>query len=126
MTCGFKVRTASGTAKGAVSVNTALPEFYWQPGADSVEKQKSAAWGSGFLARPSHNLMAEFPEMKGFSGGNLKHIRRWYHFYSRELANLGTGCTRIESEGMPPANGDKNGAQAVHLLTQIPWGHTIR
>ena len=74
------------------------------------------------MARLSHDLMTEFPDMKGFSEGNLKDIRRWYHFYSRELSNLGTGCTRIESDGMPPANGDENGAQAVHLLTQIPWG----
>lgn len=119
----LKSRLREAQLKAAVTVNTALLEFYWQLGADIVEKQKSAEWGSGFLKRLSHDLMAEFPEMKGFSEGNLNYIRRWYQFYCGELSNSGTGCTRIELEELPPANGDKNSAQAVHLLTQIPWGH---
>lgn len=119
----IKARLRQAQLKAAVSVNTALLEFYWQLGAEIVEKQQSAAWGSGFLKRLSHDLMTEFPEMKGFSEGNLKYIRLWYQFYSGELSNSGTGCAQIESEGMPPFHGDENGAQAVHLLTRIPWGH---
>jgi len=41
--------------------------------------------------------MAEFPEMKGFSEGNLKYIRRWYLFYSKENSNWGTGCATFNT-----------------------------
>ena len=121
----IKSRLRQTQLKAAVYVNSALLEFYWQLGAEIVEKQKSAAWGSGFLKRLSHDLMAEFPEMKGFSEGNLKYIRRWHLFYNRNQDNsdLGTGCTRIEPDYLPEIAGDQKGAQAVHLLTEIPWGH---
>jgi len=39
--------------------------------------------------------MAEFPEMKGFSEGNLKYIRRWYLFYNKEHSNCDTGCVPL-------------------------------
>ncbi|UUX93282.1 PDDEXK nuclease domain-containing protein [Methanoplanus endosymbiosus] len=119
----IKSRLRQAQLKAAVSVNTALLEFYWQLGAEIVEKQKSAAWGSGFLKRLSHDLMAEFPEMKGFSETNLRFIRRWYLFYNEDPSNSVTGCDRIEHGDLPDTSGDKNGAQAVHLLTEIPWGH---
>lgn len=103
-----KVRHAQ--LKAAVSVNTALLEFYWELGADIIEKQKVASWGSGFLKQLSRDLMAEFPDMKGFSEANLHYIRRWFLFYNKGLSNSGTACARISS-------------QAVAELTKIPWGH---
>ena len=62
----IKARLRQSQLKAAVSVNTALLEFYWQLGSEIVEKQKSATWGSGFLARLSRDLMTEFPDMKDF------------------------------------------------------------
>lgn len=53
----IRSRLRQAQLKAAVPVNTALLEFYWQPGAEIVEKQQSAAWGSGFLARLSRDLM---------------------------------------------------------------------
>ena len=103
-----KVRQAQ--LKAAVSVNIALLEFYWELGADIVEKQKVASWGSGFLKQLSEDLMAEFPDMKGFSEANLHYIRRWFLFYNKGLSNSGTACARIAS-------------QAIVELTKIPWGH---
>jgi len=103
-----KVRQAQ--LKAAVSVNTALLEFYWNLGADIVEKQKVASWGSGFLKQLSMDLIAEFPDMKGFSEANLHYIRRWFLFYNKGLTNSGTACARISS-------------QAAAELTKIPWGH---
>ncbi len=90
--------------KAAVSVNSALLEFYWQLGGEIIEKQKISQWGEGFLTQLSHDLSQEFPNVKGFSLRNLKYIRQWYKFY--------TYASEI-------------GQQAVAQLTQIPWGHNI-
>lgn len=105
-----KVRLAQ--IKAAVQVNTALLEFYWQLGADIVERQKTAKWGSGFLLQLSQDLMAEFPEMKGFSKNNLQYIKRWYLFYEQLIVNCGTDCSTIAP------------LSTAHLF-QIPWGHNL-
>ena len=121
----IKSRLRETQLKAAVSVNSALLGFYWQLGADIVEKQESAHWGSGFLPRLSHDLLAEFPEMKGFSETNLKYIRRWYLFYAGELSNSATGCGPFAADdlNLSKPGPDLNVAQPVPLLTQIPWGH---
>jgi len=87
--------------KAAVRVNSELLQFYWELGADIVEKQATAKWGDGFLSNLSHDLMAEFPDMQGFSKRNLELIRRWYCFWSAQ---------------------DENAKQ---LATQIPWWHNV-
>lgn len=62
--------------KTAVKVNSEMLRLYWRMGSDICEKQKSASWGDGWLKELSRELMAEFPEMKGFSHRNLKYIRQ--------------------------------------------------
>jgi len=119
----IKSRLHQAQLKAAVSVNTALLEFYWQLGSEIVEKQQSAAWGSGFLKQLSCDLMKEFPDMKGFSEGNLNYIRRWYLFYGNEVSDSVTACDQIESGVLPTTARDQMVAQAVPLLTRIPWGH---
>ncbi len=79
-----KEKVRNSQLKAAVAVNTVLLEFYWELGAEIVEKQKNAAWGTGFLKQLSQDLMAEFPEIKGFSKRNLEQIRRWYLFYNND------------------------------------------
>ena len=96
----LKQKLRRSQIKAAVKVNSVLLEFYWELGADIVEKQKSSSWGSGFLKQLSKDLMDEFPDMKGFSYRNIKYIRQWYLFYVKRQ-------------------------QLVALLTQIPWGHNI-
>ncbi len=78
---GIKQSFAQAQLKAAVSVNTSLLEFYWQLGGEIVEMQKNSQWGDGFLNQLSQDLMAEFPEVKGFSYRNLKYVRQWYSFY---------------------------------------------
>ncbi|MDD4650055.1 MAG: DUF1016 N-terminal domain-containing protein [Desulfoplanes sp.] len=100
----LKKKVRQSQLKAAVAVNTTLLEFYWELGADIVKKQKNATWGSGFLKRLSHDLMSEFPDMKGFSKRNLEQIRRWYLFYS---------------EAGPIAK------QPATQLFSIPWWHNV-
>ena len=71
--------------KAAVQVNETLLRLYWEMGREINERQKQSKWGSGFLSQLSKDLMAEFPDMKGFSRSNLYHIRDFYSFYSSEL-----------------------------------------
>lgn len=97
-----KVRTVQ--LKAAVKVNSELLNFYWELGADIVEKQATAKWGDGFLSKLSRDLMAEFPDMKGFSKRNLELMRQWYLFYTKE---------------------NSIAQQAVSQLIQVPWGHNI-
>lgn len=87
--------------KAAVKVNSEMLNFYWELGADIVEKQVTAKWGDGFLSKLSYDLMTEFPDMKGFSKRNLELIRQWYCFWS------------VQDE------------IAKQLATQIPWWHNV-
>jgi len=100
----LKAKVKQAQLKAVVTVNQQLLMFYWELGVDIVEKQQKTAWGDGFIAQLSSDLIAEFPEMKGFSQRNLKYIRQWVLFWSRELSI---------------------GQQLVAQLTQIPWGHNL-
>ena len=100
----LKDRLRTAQQRAALSVNAELLQFYWTLGSDILERQKSSAWGEGFLAQLSHDLMAEFPDMKGFSVRNLKYIRQWVTFYSEPSAI---------------------GQQPVAQLVRVPWGHNL-
>lgn len=91
----IKQRVRQAQLKAAVQVNSALLTFYWDLGADIVERQKTAKWGSGFLKQLSADLMAEFPDMTGFSHNNLQYIKRWYLFYAENITNYGTSRSTI-------------------------------
>ncbi|WP_373501888.1 YhcG family protein [Desulfococcus sp.] len=131
----IKQRLRQAQVKAAVQVNTALLTFYWDLGADIVERQKSAQWGSGFLKQLSADLMAEFPDMKGFSYRNIRSIRQWYLFYAEGVADLATSCGQIAQQvaSQLPASEEPikveqlslqlKWPQAVAKLVQIPWGH---
>jgi predicted nuclease of restriction endonuclease-like (RecB) superfamily len=137
----IKQRIRQAQIKAAVQVNTTLLTFYWDLGAEIVERQKSAQWGSGFLKQLSTDLMAEFPDMKGFSYRNIRAIRQWYLFYKEGVSNLATTCGQIavvqpdtsqlasadinEKSGKAPPNrdGHQKWPQVVAKLVQVPWGH---
>jgi len=108
----IKRRIQNAQLKAATAVNTALLEFYWSLGADILEKQRNTVWGSGFLKQLSADLMAEFPDMKGFSLNNLQYIKLWYSFYCDSLPNYRTARSTITK-------------QPVSQLLQIPWGHNL-
>ena len=100
----LKSRFSRLQLKAAVSVNTALLQFYWELGQEIVAKQQHQVWGDGFLVQLSRDLMAEFPNIKGFSKRNLELIRQWYRFWSAEPVIA---------------------QQAVAQLHSIPWGHNL-
>lgn len=107
--------------RAAIKVNTELLRLYWRMGADISEKQESASWGDGWLKELSRELMAEFPDMKGFSYRNLRYIRQWYEFYNQQP---------IIWQQVVAKSGDENGQQAVAIIREdvffsVPWGHHL-
>lgn len=116
-----KVRNAQ--LKAAVKVNSEMLSFYWELGADMVLKQAKSKWGEGFLSQLSKDLMSEFPEMKGFSERNLKYIRQWFLFYSKDQVIGQQAVAQLSKQSVLPL-ADKAIAQEGVLarLTQIPHG----
>jgi predicted nuclease of restriction endonuclease-like (RecB) superfamily/ribosomal protein S25 len=96
-----KQQIQSAQIKAAISVNQTLLQLYWELAEQIVEKQQETSWGDHFLEELSHDLKAEFPEMKGFSVRNLKYMRQWFIFWA---GNLPFG---------------------QQLVAQIPWGHNL-
>ncbi len=108
----IKTRVQTARIKAAVAVNRELLELYWFLGAQILEKQESAKWGDGFLKQMSKDLLAEFPDLKGFSHRNLKSIRQWHLFWTDDSAIGKQAVSQL------PANPSQ-------LVSQIPWGHNI-
>jgi predicted nuclease of restriction endonuclease-like (RecB) superfamily len=115
----LKSRFRAVQLKAAVSVNTELLGFYWELGSDMVAKQADHAWGTGFIKQLSHDLMREFPEVKGFSPANLSSIRQWVSFWSA-------------SPFLQQPVGEMAQTSAAHepiaplpALRAIPWGHNL-
>lgn len=122
-----KVRTIQ--IRAALAVNKELLAFYWKLGADIVQKQSAVNWGDGFLTQLSADLMAEFPEMKGFSKRNLELVRQWYLFYSSDSQTGSPAIgqqlvAQLENESRQQLVG-QFAKQAVSQIGQIPWGHNI-
>lgn len=107
----LKTRFRQVQLKAAVTVNTGMLQFYWELGADMVEKQKAYAWGQGFVGQLSADLMREFPDVKGFSVRNLKYARQWYEFW----LPMPIGQQAVAQLAQQPAS----------QILAIPWGHNL-
>lgn len=130
---GLKQRFRQTQIKAAVKVNTTILEFYWDLGADIVEKQKEASWGSGFLKQLSNDLTEEFPNVKGFSEVNLSFVRRWVKFYQTLIieqygkvdlksSQVGTILGFAIHNDNSVSSCDEITKHITHLLFKIPWG----
>lgn len=102
---GLKKRFQHARLAATIRVNSELLNFYWDLGANIVEKQKSSQWGDKLLAQLSRDLMYAFPSMKGFSKRNLELIRQWYLFWEGD-------CEFAK--------------QAVSQMIRLPWGHNLK
>lgn len=107
--------------RAAIKVNTELLRLYWRMGTDICKKQESASWGDGWLKELSRELMAEFPDMKGFSYRNLRYIRQWYEFYYQQPAIWQQAVAKLgnEIEQQPVAQISED------TFFSVPWGHHL-
>jgi len=119
----IKSRIRNVQIKAALKVNTELLSFYWELGADIVTRQEKSSWGDKFLLQLSNDLMAEFPEMKGFSKRNLELIRKWHLFYKQAI--LSDQFAKQVVSQIPDIHGREKSQQVIAQITNIPWGHNI-
>lgn len=134
----LKERIRSAQIKAAIRVNAELLGLYWQLGAEILDKERTAPWGSSFLSQLSKDLHTEFPDLKGFSLTNLKYIRIWVGFYQAAIGQQPVDQLSISfSVGKEDASvktlqrlKKKFGQQPVDqipaFLTTIPWGHHLQ
>lgn len=131
----LKKRYRATQIKAAVSVNTALLEFYWNLGKDISERYPGKKRDTGFFAVLSADLKSAIPDAKGLSPTNIKYTRYFYELY-------GTGCYRQQlvddnlrgqqladqenaGDYRPQVADDKSNKPLFveQLLVQAPWGH---
>jgi predicted nuclease of restriction endonuclease-like (RecB) superfamily len=137
----IKLKVRNAQIQATLKVQTELLTFYWEFGADIVAKQTQAQWGDGVIDQLSRDLMAEFPDMKGFSRRNLMYIKKWHLFYrsatlpmsivQQPVAQLTAGQKGQQPVGQIQAAEKSQQVvgqteqRAIPLITQIPWGHNI-
>jgi len=81
---GLKARIYATQQRATLAVNRELLLLYWQIGRDILARQAEQGWGSRIVARLSHDLIAAFPDMKGFSRANLMYMRA-FAFVGRQV-----------------------------------------
>ncbi len=98
----MKARVSHARTSAARAVNHELVLLYWDIGRGIVEKGQAAGWGDAVVARLSADLLAAFPDMRGFSAANLWRMKQFY------LAHTSPEFL----------------AQAVReMVAAVPWGH---
>lgn len=96
----LKTRVRSAQLRAALSVNREMIRLYWDVGRSIVAARRQERWGAGVVEQLSRDLVAEFPEVRGFSVTNLKYMAAF-------------------AEAWPAT---PIGQQPVG---QLPWGHNI-
>jgi predicted nuclease of restriction endonuclease-like (RecB) superfamily len=90
----------AGRAKAYQAVNAALIETYWAVGAHLSRKVAEAGWGKGVVKDLADWLLAQAPDLKGFSASNLWRMKQFYETYA--------GAPKLAA-----------------LLRVLPWTHNL-
>lgn len=125
----LKKRYRATQIKAAVSVNTALLEFYWNLGKDISERYPGKKRNMRFFSELSADLRVAIPEAGGFSERNIRYMADFFALYScrqRLVADNG------EADSYRPQLVDDNATANRYLqqvvadnIFQVPWGHHI-
>jgi len=70
-----KTRIAAARTRAVLAVNSELIRLYWEIGREILERQDREGWGSAVTKHLSMDLRRVFPDMKGLSETNLRHMR---------------------------------------------------
>lgn len=115
----IKQRVQSARLRVALAANSELIALYYEIGAQIVDRESHAQWGSGFIDAFSKDLRKTFPDIGGFSSKNLRYCRAFFRFYcapsiwQQAVAKLpDTPWVGVDGE-------------LAAMLAQIPWGHNI-
>ena len=64
-----------------LNVNAELLALYWKIGRDIIQKQDELGWGKQVIIQLSKDLMARFPDDKGYSERNLGYMKQFAREY---------------------------------------------
>lgn len=106
----LKKRYRATQIKAAISVNSALIEFYWNLGRDIAEKYPGRRRGLAFFENLSADLQLGIDNPKGLSPRNLKYALAFYELYGKR-------------QQLVADNGEAGEMRA--LLVSVPWGHHV-
>jgi len=134
-----KIRTTQ--IRAALAASAVLIQFYYELGRMITEKQTQTQWGDKLVERLANDLRSEFPEMQGFSRGNLLYCKRFYVFFNTNyhlLSPIDISLVKQQEEitqSLATQN-DKIVPQPVEQLKispvkrfledvvfNLPWGH---
>lgn len=116
----IKQRIVSARQRVALSANSELMTLYYDLGAQIVERELNAKWGSGFIDAFSKDLREAFPDVGGFSAKNLRYCRAFYRFYC-DSAIWQQAVAKLENASWRGVN-----KELAEALSKIPWGHNIQ
>lgn len=91
---------AQARQRAALAVNAELIGLYHRIGVEIQQRQSAQGWGAKVIDRLAHDLKDAFPDMKGWSGSNLKYMR----FFAQHCPD--------RQFGQQPAD-------------QLPWFHIV-
>ena len=117
----LKSQIRSTQIKAAVKVNVELIGLYWQLGKEIVDKETKVLWGDKLIPQLSKDLLAVFPEMKGFSRSNLYYVKKWYLFYTQGITIVQQLVGQLQNVDV-----QQPVVQIPGFLISIPWGHHLQ
>ncbi len=71
----LKGQIAQARQRAALAVNAELVQLYGRNGREILQRQQAQGWGSKVVDRLARDLKDAFPDMRGWSGSNLKYMR---------------------------------------------------
>lgn len=96
----IKARVQAAQTRAVLAVHAEQIGLYLDIGGSILDKQAEEGWGKGVVERLAADLHSAFPEAKGFSVANLRHMRK--------LAEV---C--------------RDDANLSQLVRDLPWGHNL-
>ena len=114
--------------KAALQVNAELLALYWKIGTDIIKKQEEQGWGTQVIIQLSKDLMAQFPDDRGYSERNLRNMKRFATEYP-DFPFLQVPLAKIQHNPIwqvPLAKLRTDNKEFVQVpLAQITWYHHI-
>lgn len=96
----IKARVQAARTRAVLAVHAEQIDLYLDIGRSILDKQSEEGWGKGVVEKLAMDLRNAFPDAKGFSMANLRHMRKLAEVCAEEV-NLS------------------------QLVRDLPWGHNL-
>lgn len=117
----IKTAILQGQYEAAKDVNRVQLVLYFSIGKYLSKHTRNRSWGEGALVAISEQLCKELPGLRGFSGTQMKDMRRFYEAWQILDANLAVATAELED--------DNSTVATVELLSadnEIDIFHTMQ